>query len=65
MEIDRACGVPENSSEAGPSSPGAILKPMSFLILIGGLGSTLGFYLLSPSSDSPTATHLREEMDRK
>lgn len=50
--IDRACGAPLDSTEAGPPSPAGILRPEAWIIGAGAILTMAGLYFFIPSSSS-------------
>ncbi|MCJ1436722.1 hypothetical protein MMC27_006104 [Xylographa pallens] len=51
-EVDRACGVPENSTEAGPQDPSGILRAIVWVMAPAFVLSGAAFWTFMPSSPS-------------
>jgi len=50
QEVDRASGVPQNSTEAGPRDPGEIFRAMLWVFVPAFILGTAAFWLFMPSS---------------
>lgn len=57
---ERPCGVPESASEAGPSSPGPILRPMAWIAVCTGAIVATVMYTFSPMNDSYEGNRVRK-----
>ncbi|KAL2038914.1 hypothetical protein N7G274_008254 [Stereocaulon virgatum] len=61
-EVDRACGVPQDSVEAGPRSPAGVLGPELWIIGPVALLTVIGLYYFMPSSPSKSGQAMQKRI---